>query len=142
MEKIAQLVFDCFGDSDITFALISKDTGCIANNPDVLNTVFSNQKLLDNLCRQIDDGNEPLVTRVDDFLVAATGLSAADENIGYVIMIMPGCSLQNSAGCTNLIEIILRQISLLASQVAHNTQHTSFLSSPYDSQVLIESALN
>lgn len=140
-EKTTQLIFDSFENTDIAVALISKDGDCIANRPEVFDKVFSNQKLLEGLCQKIDDGQEPLITFVDDFLVAASGLSTGDDDISYAVMIVPDCSPERAISCMDFVEIILSQISQLACDT-HSNIESSFLNIPYDTQLLTEAALN
>jgi hypothetical protein len=142
MEKATQPIFDSFENTDIAVALISKDGDCIANRPEVFDKIFSNQELLESLCRRIDDGQEPLMTCLDDSLVVASGLSTGDDDISYAVMIVPDCSPERAIGCMDFVEIILSQISQLASKGQRDMEASSFLNIPYDPQLLTEAALN
>lgn len=142
LNQTAQLVFESFENTDITFALISNQGRCITNRPNIFKQVLSNQKLLTSLCQKIDDGDEPKMAYIGDFLIAASGLSIDKENSGYIIMILPGYTPEKTSSCMEFIEVILNQISLLAQQVELNAESSCFGGLAYDSQLLTGSALN
>jgi len=141
LNQTAQLVFESFENTDITFALISNQGHCITSRPKVVAEVFSNPKLLDSLCQRIDDGDEPTMAYIGDYLVAASGLSIDEDNNGFVIMILPGYTPEKASASMDFIEVILSQISLLAQQVGRNME-SSFTGSPFDFQLMTEAALN
>jgi hypothetical protein len=142
LNQTAQLVFESFENTDITFALISNQGHCITNRPKVFRQVLSNQKLLNSLCQKIDDGDEPKMAYIGDSLIAASGLSIDKENSGYIIMILPGYTPDKMASCMEFIEVILNQISLLAQQVELNAESSCFGGLAYDCRIPTDSALN
>jgi hypothetical protein len=141
LNQTAQLVFESFENTDITFALVSKDGHCISNRPQVVTQVFSNPKLLDSLCQRIDDGDEPTMACVGDYLVAGSGLLIDEDNNGFVIMILPGYNPEKASASMDFIEIILSQILLLAREVGRNME-SSLTGTPFDFQLLTGAALN
>jgi hypothetical protein len=141
LSQTGQLVFESFENTDITFALISKDGHCITNRPKVVAEVFSNQELLDSLRQRIDDGDEPSMAYLGDYLVAGSALLIGEDNSGFVIMILPGYNAEKATAGMDFIEIILSQISLLAGQVGSNME-SSLPCSPFDCQFLTEGFLN
>ena len=139
--QTAKLVFESFESTDITFALISKHGSCTANKPDIFVKIFNRRNLLEAVCARIDDGDEPVMICVDDSLVVASGLSTGGDS-GYIIMILPGYSPEKAAECTEFIEVILNQISLLAQQVECNIESSCFDGLAYDCQLPTGPALN
>jgi hypothetical protein len=141
LNQTAQLVFESFENTDITFALVSKQGRCITNRPNIVSEVFSNQKLLDSLCQRIDDGDEPTMAYVGDYLVAGSGLLIDEDNNGFVIMILPGYTPEKASASMDFIEVILSQILLLAREVGRNME-SSLTGAPFDFQLMTEGALN
>jgi hypothetical protein len=141
LNQTAQLVFESFENTDITFALISNQGHCITSRPKVVAEVFSNQKLLDSLCQRIDDGDEPTMAYIGDYLVAASGLSIDEDNNGFIIMILPGYTPEKTTASMDFIEVILSQISMLAREVGRNME-SSLRGAPFDFQLMTEAALN
>jgi hypothetical protein len=141
LNQTAQLVFESFENTDITFALISKEGHCITSRPQVVAEVFSNQKLLDSLCQRINDGDEPTMAYIGDYLVAGSALLIDEDNNGFVIMILPGYGPEKASASMDFIEVILSQILLLAREVGRNME-SSLTGTPFDFQLLTEAALN
>jgi hypothetical protein len=119
INRIASSVFDSFSDSGIIATIVAPSGTYVSNRVEIFEQVFSNQRLLDQLCRRIDDGCEPLIAQIDDFLVAACGLSAGFDNLGYVIMLLPSYTYEQSENF-DFIEIILEQFSSLAALIEQN----------------------
>jgi hypothetical protein len=141
LNQTGQLVFESFENTDITFALISKGGHCITNRPKVVSEVFANRKLLDSLCQRIDDGDEPTMAYLGEYLVAGSALLTDQEDNGFVVMILPGYSPEKTTASMDFIEVILSQISLLAREVGRNME-SSLPGSPFDFQLMTEGALN
>jgi hypothetical protein len=141
LNQTGQLVFESFENTDITFALVSRNGRCITNRPQVIAQVFSNQKLLDSLCQRVDDGVEPTMAHIGDYLVAASALSIDEDDNGFVVMILPGYTPEKTTASMDFIEVILSQISLLAREVGRNME-LSLADSPFDFPIMTEAALN
>ncbi len=129
INKIAQMVFDSFGDTDIVIAIIARSGSYVSNRLDIFERIFAERSLLDELCRRVDDGCEPLISQIDGYLVAASGLSSGFDGIGYAIMLLPACSFGQSEhldfgfdSAHHFIEIILEQFSVIAGLIEQNQQ--------------------
>ncbi|MBN1786884.1 MAG: hypothetical protein JW806_00650 [Sedimentisphaerales bacterium] len=120
IEQIAELVFNRFSDSDIVLAILDRDGSFIANDPEVFGRVFPSGRMLGELCDKIDDGCEPLISQVDGHFVAASGISANLNSIGYAVILLPADNPEKSIEYHDFIEIILEQFSLIASLVLAN----------------------
>ncbi|MBU1260305.1 MAG: hypothetical protein KJ757_07215 [Planctomycetes bacterium] len=139
INKIARTVFDSFQNSDIILTILDRTGSYVSNKVDVFKQVFSKQELLDNLCGRIDDDCEPLIAQLGDYSVAAAGFSANGSFGGYAVMLLPGCNLEKAVGCTDFLEIILSQISLLADKAVQDSQIPGL---DYQAQLQTESVLN
>jgi len=126
INQVAHTVFDSFANTDIVLAILNHNGSYVANKLDVFEQVFSERTLLDELCRRVDDGQEPLISQIDDFLIAASGLSNGFKNIGYAIMLLPAGSTNSpqadSIKSIDFIEIILEQFSQIAGLIEQNQQ--------------------
>jgi hypothetical protein len=124
IERIAELIFNKFDDTDIVLAILGRDGSFIANEPEAFGKVFPVHRLLEELCAKIDDGCEPLISQVDGHLVAASDISTDSGSIGYAVILLPSDNPEKSIEYHNFIEIILEQFSLIAALVETNQQLT------------------
>ncbi len=139
INKIAQAVFDSFQDSEIIIAIVDRNGSYVSNKIHLFEQIFSKQELLEQLCQKIDDGCEPLMDQVGDYLVAASGFSANGSWGGYTVMLIPNCNLHKAVGCTDFLEIILSQVSIVAEKVALQSQGPCYQFSP---EQMAEAAMN
>ncbi|MGB8226589.1 MAG: hypothetical protein WCE45_06985 [Sedimentisphaerales bacterium] len=118
INQIAQSVFGSFADTDIVLAILNHNGSYVSNKLDIFERVFADQRLLDELCRRVDDGQEPLFSQIDSYFIAASGLSCGFEGIGYAVMLLPAESFIS----VDFIEIILEQFSTIAGLIEENQQ--------------------
>jgi hypothetical protein len=118
INQIAHMIFDSFQDTGIVLAILNRNKSYVSNKLEIFEKVFTEQKLLESLCCKIDDGCEPLMTQIGEYLVAAESLG----DIGYVVILLPRCDFKESSEYLGLIEIILEQFSVLAGLVEQNQQ--------------------
>jgi hypothetical protein len=116
------MIFDSFEGTDLIVAILDRTGSYVASRLDVFESVFADQRILDELCRRIDDGHEPLITHIDSYLLAAKAVTSGLDNIGYAVILLPACTFEKSFGCLDYIEIILDQFSLLAGLLSQNQQ--------------------
>ena len=84
INRIASMVFDSFESTDLIVAIIGCTGSYVSNRLDVFESVFADQRVLDELCQRIDDGHEPLITHIDSYLLAAKQL-----HLVLTILVMP-----------------------------------------------------
>ena len=116
------MVFDSFEGTDLIVAILGRTGSYVSNKLDVFEKVFADQRILAELCRRIDDGQEPLITHIDSYLLAAKAVTSGSDNIGYAVILLPACTFEKSFSCLDYIEIILDQFSLIAGLLGQN-QH-------------------
>jgi hypothetical protein len=126
INQIAQAVFNSFANTDIVVAILNHNGSYVSNKLDVFEQVFAERNLLDELCSRVDDGQEPLISQIDGFIVAASCLSSGLENVGYSVMLLPACSFGNTPESVDFIEIMLEQFSLIAGLIEQNQQLKDF----------------
>lgn len=118
INKIAHAVFDSFDNTNVVIAILNKNGSYVANKLDVFEEVFAEPAILDELCRKIDDGQEPLISQIDGFVIAASSLFSGFEQIGYSIMLIPIETFKSF----DFIEVILQQFSQIAGLIEQNQQ--------------------
>jgi len=118
INQIAQSVFGSFADTDIVLTILNHNGSYVSNKLDIFERVFSDQRLLDELCRRVDDGQEPLFSQIDSYFIAASGLSSGFEGIGYAVMLLPAESFKS----VDFVEVILGQFSTIAGLIEENQQ--------------------
>ena len=122
INQLARMVFDSFEGTGIIIAILGRTGSYVSNRLDIFETVFTDQLILDELCRRIDDGHEPLITQIDGYLVAASALTSGFDCIGYVVMLLPAWTSEKSLECLDFVEIILNQCSIIAGLINQNQQ--------------------
>jgi hypothetical protein len=85
---------------------------------------FTNLGLTDgflkDLCAKLDDGDEPIITQINDFSIVATALVTERTNCGYIIIALPQYTPESTLANLGLIEILLSQIGLIAHLIEQN----------------------
>jgi hypothetical protein len=122
INQIAQVVFDSFANTDIVLAILNHNGSYVSNKLDIFERVFAERQLLDEFCRRVDDGQEPLFSQIDSYFIAACGISNGFDGIGYAVMLLPVCSFRSTPENFDFIEIILEQFSLIAGLIERNQQ--------------------
>jgi hypothetical protein len=122
INQIAQVVFDSFANTDIVLAVLNHNGSYVSNRLDVFEQVFAERTLLDGICRRVDDGQEPVLTQISGFLVAATGISSGLDGMGYAVMLLPARSFEGAFEHLDFIEIILEQFSIIGGLIEQNQQ--------------------
>lgn len=118
IEAIARTVLDSFEDSDVVLAIIDKDGNYVSSDIETFEEVFSQPEMLERVCQRIDDGCEPLVFRMGDYLMAASSVNTSS----YSILLVPNYSLEKKAAYNDFVEIILNQIAILAEKSKSDSQ--------------------
>lgn len=122
INQVAQAVFDSFAGTGVVVAILSRNGSYVASKVEVFEKVFADRRLLDELRRRVDDGQEPLLAQMDGFFIAAASLSSG---VGYAVMLVPACSFEQSEDF-DFIEVILEQFSVIAGLVEQNQQLRDF----------------
>jgi hypothetical protein len=118
INQIAQSVFDSFADTDIVLGILNHNGSYVSNKLDIFERVFADQRLLDELCKRVNDGQEPLFSQINEYFIAASGLSSGIEGIGYAVLLLPVESFRS----VDFVEVILEQFSTIAGLIEQNQQ--------------------
>ncbi len=119
-EQIARQIFGIVPEEGPIIALMDRDGNCWPSDSERFSGLNIDESFLRELYSKIDDGAEPIVTQVNDCSIIATQLATDRTNCGYVIIALPQYSPESTLINIDLIEILLRQIGLIAKLVEKN----------------------
>ena len=119
-KQIAQEIFEILPEDGPIVMLIGRDGNRWLSNSTKMSELDIDESFLKRVCAKIDDGAEPVITRIKDFGVVAEQLATEQINYGYVIVALPQYSPESVLINIGLIEMLLNQINLIARLVEQN----------------------
>ena len=124
-EQIARQVFDILPEDGPLVVIVSRTLrGESLSYWPSDTTRFTNLGFTDgflkDLCAKLDDGDEPIITQINDFSIVGTALVTERTNCGYIIMALPHYSPESTLANLGLIEILLSQVGLIAHLIEQN----------------------
>jgi hypothetical protein len=119
-EQIARQVFDILPEDGPLVIIVGKQGNCWPSNSERFAHLNITDAFLKELCAKVDDGDEPLITQVDDFSVVATALVTERTDCGYIIIALPHYSPESTLANIGLIEILVSQVGLIAHLIEQN----------------------
>jgi hypothetical protein len=121
-EQIACQVFDLLPEDGPMMVIISKQGNCWPSNAEGFTQLGLSDGFIRELCAKIDDGEEPIITNINDFSLVATALATERSDCGYILIVLPKYSPENTMANIGLIEILLSQVGLIAHLIEQNNQ--------------------
>lgn len=134
IDRIAQAVMESFEESEIILAVVDREGCYVSSKIDKFEEVFSNPQMLDEICRKIDDGYEPLTTEMGGYFLAGSAI----DSVGYSILLVPDYTPDKMGAYSDFAEIVLSQISMLAEKYLPESESRF----AYDSGLLAGIPLN
>jgi len=119
-EQLGREIFEDLPEDGPIIALINKDGNYWPSDSERFSKLTISEGFFKTLCSKLDDGQEPVVTEVNECSIVASQLATDKTNCGYVLIILPGCSTESALININLIEILLSQFSLIAKLIEKN----------------------
>jgi len=119
-EQIAREIFDILPEDGPIVMIIGRDGNRWLSSSEKMSELDISESFLKGVCAKIDDGAEPVITRINDFGVVAVQLATEQINYGYVIVALPQYSPESVLINIGLIEMLLNQIGLIARLVEQN----------------------
>lgn len=119
-EQIARQIFEIVPDCGPIVVIVDVDGHCWPSDSERFGELNISGQFLKQMCSQIDDGSEPLVTQVNGCSIVAVQLATERTNCGYVIIALPGRDPESTLANVELIEMLLNQISLIAKLIERN----------------------
>jgi hypothetical protein len=125
-EQIAREIFDILPEDGPIVMIIGRDGSRFLSNPTKLSELGISESFLKEVCAKIDDGAEPVITRLNDFGVVAMQLVTEQINYGYVIVALPQYNPESVLINIGLIEMLLNQIALIARLIEQSRPSCGF----------------
>ena len=119
-EQIARQIFDILPESDCLMVIIDKEGNCWPSDSKKFHDINIDEQLLKSFCGRIDDGSEPIVTQVGNYGVVVAELATQRLNCGYIMIGLGRYDAELILKNINLIEVVLRQINLIAELIEKN----------------------
>ncbi len=119
-EQVARQVFDILPERGPIMVIMDRDGNCWPSNSEEFSKLNISESFLRELCANIDDGTEPVITHTDDSSIVAAQLATEQTNCGYVIIALPQYSPESTMVNIDLIETLLNQTGLIARLIEKN----------------------
>ncbi len=119
-EQTARQIFEILPDCGPVVIIADKDGNCWPSDSEKFSSLNIKDTFLKDLFNKIDDGIEPVITQLDNAGIVATQLATERTNCGYVIVVLPQNSPESVLINSDLIEIMLNQIGLIAKLIEKN----------------------
>lgn len=119
-EQIANYVFHILVEDGPVVVIMDTDGNFWASDSEEFAKLNIEQSFLAEICRKIDDGHEPVLTQINECSIVSTQLATEKTNFGYVFIMICPSSPESSLAKIYLIEILLKQMNLIAKLVEEN----------------------
>jgi hypothetical protein len=119
-EQVARQVFESLPEQGVIVAIVGPDGTRRPSDPEEFARLGLDESAIAELRVRVDDGAEPVTTRIGDASIAMAQLTGEHVNLGYVIVAVPRYGAKSSGSDISLVEALLGQISLVARLVEKN----------------------
>jgi len=119
-EQIARQVFEILPEEGPIMVLIDKEGHSWPSNTEKFSELKLSESFLKEVCGKISDGDEPVVSQIDNHSIIAAQLATERTNCGYVVFALPQYDPESTLTNIDLIEILINQINLIAKLIEKN----------------------
>lgn len=119
-EQICRQLFQILPEQGPVMIIMDREGNCWPSDSDAFSKLDINEAFLREVCSKIDDGDEPVVTGVNQCSVIATQIATERTNCGYVVIALPKHSPEFAMVNVDLIETLLNLVGLLATLIEKN----------------------
>ena len=119
-EQIARQIFDLLPEEGPMMVIISKEGNCWPSNDAGFTKLGITDSYIKELCAKIDDGEEPIITNINDFSLVITALATERNDCGYIMIVLPHYTPESTMVNIGLIEILLSEVGLIAHLIEQN----------------------
>ncbi len=119
-EQIARQVFEILPEDGPVVIIVSPEGNYWPSSSAGFEKLDINDEFLKQMCAKVSDGDEPIITQVNDFSIVAAALATERTNCGCVIVALPNYSPESTLANIELIEILLSQVGLIAHLIEQN----------------------
>ena len=113
-EQIARQLFDVLPERGPVLLIMARDGHCWSSDAEELARLALDPVLLKDPRAKVDDGAEPVVTRIGDTSGTVAQLATDRTNCGYVVVALPKCGAEPTVPHIDLVEVLVNQIALIA----------------------------
>jgi hypothetical protein len=103
-EQIARQVFDILPEDGPVVVIVNKKGSCWPSNAEGFGKLGITDGFIKELCAKVDDGDEPVITQVNDFSVVVTALATERTNCGYIIIALPHYSPEGLSSALAVVD--------------------------------------
>jgi hypothetical protein len=122
-EQVGQKLLNLAGPDGPVVVFVSPNRGVQTSHPGRIGFLMSeNSRLVGQLCSRLDDGEDPLVIKVEGGCVAACQLMTERTHCGYLMIFLEGYTLETIGANMRMIEMIVAQAGLICELVEKNNQ--------------------
>lgn len=119
-EQVARQVFEVLPEHGPLVLIMDRRGNSWPSSSEEFARLNVSELFLKELCAKIDDGDEPVVTQIEDCSIVATELATERNDCGYVIVALPNYTPESTLANIDLIETLLGQFSLIARLIEKN----------------------
>lgn len=121
-DQIARQVFEALPENGPIMLIAERSGNFWPSDSQALIDMQIDDSILQQLWSKIDDGAEPIITQTNDCIIAASALATDNTNCGYIALVLPKHQPEAALANSDLIEIVMNQINLIAKLVEKNTK--------------------
>ena len=121
-EQTARQVFDTLPEEGVVVAILDRDGSRWLSDSEAFERLGLDEASLAEFRARVDDGVEPVVTRLGDASISMAQLTTGRTNCGYAMVALPRGTGKPCASDVNLLEAYLGQIALVARLTENNRQ--------------------
>ena len=119
-EQIARQIFDILPEDGPVMIIVSPNGDFWPSNSEEFGKLGISDGFIKELCAKVDDGDEPIITQVNECSLIATALVTERTNCGYIILGLPNYNPESTLANLTLLEILLSEVGLIAHLIEQN----------------------
>lgn len=120
-EQIALRMSEILDDEGPVVIIMDKEGYFWVNNSEEFSKLGISESFLKEISGKIDDGDEPLVTQINDSSIISSQLATDKKNCGYVFVVFQHSSPESAIAHIEMVEMVLNQMNLIAKLIEKNT---------------------
>lgn len=120
-EQLAREIFDILPEDGPIMVIFDREGKCWPSDSESYLKLNLSESLLDDICAKIDDGDEPVVSQLEDYSIVGAQLTTRRTNCGYLLMALPQYSPESTFVNIDLIDIVINQVGLIAKLIEKNS---------------------
>jgi len=120
-EQVGRYLLEMVGPEGPALVVVTPNRRVQTRHPGRVGVLLSeNERLVGDLCARLDDGEDPLVVKVEGGCIAACQLASERAHCGYLLIFLEGYTLETAGANMRLVELIVAQAGLICELVEKN----------------------